>query len=116
MQGSDVFKFAVRIIEEAAIRVVAAAGLNMDDITWVVPIRPISGLFGLANRRVPEEPFVNVDRYGNTSAASIGLALDELAETGDLKSGDYVVLVGFGAGLTWSALVLKWFEGGRSGE
>ncbi|NLL48923.1 MAG: ketoacyl-ACP synthase III [Firmicutes bacterium] len=119
MQGSDVFKFAVRIIEEAANRVVAEAGLNMDDITWLVPHQAnIRIIRSSANRLgVPEERFfVNVDRYGNTSAASIGLALDELAERGDLKSGDSVVLVGFGAGLTWSALVLKWFEGGRSGE
>lgn len=115
MQGSDVFKFAVRILEESAKRVVAKAGLAMEDVVWVVPHQAnIRIIRSAANRlEIPEERFfVNVDRYGNTSAASIGLALDELAQTGDLKHGDYVVLVGFGAGLTWSALVLRWFEGG----
>lgn len=114
MQGSDVYKFAVRIMDESAKRVVAKAGLAMDDVHWVVPHQANIRIITAAAARlgIPEERFfVNVDRYGNTSAASIGLALDELASSGDLKNGDYVVLVGFGAGLTWSALVMKWWRG-----
>jgi len=117
MQGSDVFKFAVRVMDEAAKRVVAKAGLSMEDIHWVVPHQANIRIIKSAAARlgIPEERFfVNVDRYGNTSAASIGLALDELARTGELKKGDYVVLVGFGAGLTWSALVIKWWSGEKS--
>jgi len=119
MQGSDVFKFAVRIMDESAKRVVAEAGLSMEDIQWVVPhqanVRIISAAAGRLG--LPEDRFfVNVHRYGNTSAASIGLALDELARSGQLKHGDHVVLVGFGAGLTWSALVLKWWAGGQEND
>lgn len=117
MQGSDVFKFAVRIMDEAAKRVVSQAGLTMEDIHWVVPHQANVRIIRAAAARlgIPEERFfVNVDRYGNTSAASIGLALDELARSGDLKHGQYVVLVGFGAGLTWSALVMKWWAGEAS--
>lgn len=115
MQGSDVFKFAVRIMDESAKRVVEKAGLAMEDVHWVVPHQANIRIISAAATRlgVPEERFfVNVDRYGNTSAASIGLALDELARSGDLKHGDHVALVGFGAGLTWSTLVMKWWAGG----
>ncbi len=119
MQGSEVFKFAVRIMDEAAKRVVAQAGLAMEDVHWVVPHQANIRIIRAAAARlgIPEERFfVNVDRYGNTSAASIGLALDELARSGNLKQGDYLVLVGFGAGLTWSALVMRWWEGGQVHE
>jgi 3-oxoacyl-[acyl-carrier-protein] synthase-3 len=114
MQGSEVFKFAVRILDESARRVIAKAGLNPEDIHWVVPHQANVRIIRSAATRlaIPEERFfVNVERYGNTSAASIGLALDELARSGDVQDGDYVVLVGFGAGLTWSALVMKWWAG-----
>lgn len=117
MDGTDVFKFAVRIMEDSAKRVVEKVGLTMDQITWVVPHQANVRIISAAATRLglPEERFfVNVARYGNTSAASIGLALDELARSGQLKWGDYVVLVGFGAGLTWSALLLKWWAGGES--
>jgi 3-oxoacyl-[acyl-carrier-protein] synthase-3 len=119
MQGSDVFKFAVRIMEESAKRVVAKAGLAMEDITWVVPHQANTRIIRSAATRlgIPQDRFfVNVENYGNTSAASIGLALDELARTGDLKHGDYLVLVGFGAGLTWSALAIRWFKAGLSND
>jgi len=117
MQGSDVFKFAVRIMDEAARHVVRSAGLNLEEVDWIVPHQANVRIIKAAADRlgIPEEKFfVNVDRYGNTSAASIGLALDELASSGQLKHGDYVVLVGFGAGLTWSALLLRWWAGGST--
>lgn len=120
MQGSDVFKFAVRIMDEAGKRVVAQAGLEMDQVDLVVPHQANMRIISAAASRLglPEEKFfVNVERYGNTSAASIGLALDEAARSGLLKHGDHVVLVGFGAGLTWSALVIKWWaEGDQHGS
>lgn len=115
MTGTEVFKFAVRVMEESTKRVLDQAGLTTEQVQWVVPhqanIRIISA--AAARLAIPEERFfVNVDRYGNTSAASIGLALDELARSGRLCDGDYVVLVGFGAGLTWSALLVRWWSGG----
>lgn len=115
MHGSEVFKFAVRIMEDATNRVLAKAGLTKDEVHWVVPHQANTRIISAAANRlgIPEEKFfVNVDRYGNTSAASIGLALDELARSGQLEKGDYVVMVGFGAGLTWSALLLKWWGEG----
>lgn len=115
MHGSDVFKFAVRIMEEATKRVLAKAGVGLDQVHWLVPHQANVRIISAAAARlgIPEERFfVNVDRYGNTSAASIGLALDELARSGNLKDGDYAVLVGFGAGLTWSALLIRWWVGG----
>ena len=114
MQGRDVFKFAVRIMEESARRVTSQAGLTLEDVHWVVPHQANVRIIRAAAERlgIPEERFfVNVDRYGNTSAASIGLALDELARSGELRHGDYLVLVGFGAGLTWSALLVRWWSG-----
>lgn len=115
MSGSEVFKFAVRVMENSTKRVLNKVGLSTNQIQWVIPHQANIRIITAAAARlgIPEERFfVNVDRYGNTSAASIGIAFDELARSGQLQDGDYLVLVGFGAGLTWSALLLKWWAGG----
>lgn len=115
MAGSEVFKFAVRVMENATKRVLDEVGLSTEQLQWVIPHQANIRIITAAAARlgIPEERFfVNVDRYGNTSAASIGIAFDELARSGKLQDGDYLVLVGFGAGLTWSALLLKWWAGG----
>lgn len=115
MAGSEVFKFAVRVMENATKRVLDEVGLSTEQLQWVIPHQANIRIITVAAARlgIPEERFfVNVDRYGNTSAASIGIAFDELARSGKLQDGDYLVLVGFGAGLTWSALLLKWWAGG----
>lgn len=115
MQGSDVFKFAVRIMDESTKRVVTKAGLELSEVDLVIPHQANTRIISAAADRlgIPEEKFfVNVDRYGNTSAASIGLALDEANRSGQLKEGAHLVLVGFGAGLTWSATVITWWAGG----
>ena len=79
------------------------------------PIRQIYGSSKPPRLEVPlERFFVNVDRYGNTSAASIAIALDELARSGELHHGQNVVTVGFGAGLTWAAVALRWWERGET--
>ena len=114
MSGSEVFKFAVRVMENSTKRVLNKVGLSTNQIQWVIPHQANIRIITAAAARlgIPEERFfVNVDRYGNTSAASIGIAFDELARSGQLQDGDYLVLVGFGAGLTWSALLLKWWAG-----
>ena len=116
MAGSDVFKFAVRIMEDATKRILNQAKIRPEEVHWVVPHQANIRIIDAAATRlgIPAERFfVNVDRYGNTSAASIGIALAELARSGQLKHDDYVVLVGFGAGLTWSALLLKWWSEGE---
>lgn len=111
MDGQRVFKFATRKMTEAVINVVRASGLTWDEIELIIPHQANSRIIELAARRLgvaAEKVVVNIDRYGNTSAASIPLALCDALEEGRLKSGDYVVLVGFGAGLTWAAAVLHW--------
>jgi len=111
MAGAEVFKFAVRIMGSAAEEALRKAGLGKEDIDLLVPhqanIRIIQS--SLHRLNVPEEKcIVNLDRYGNVGAASIPMALAEADELGRLTAGDKIVMVGFGAGLTWGASVLVW--------
>jgi 3-oxoacyl-[acyl-carrier-protein] synthase-3 len=111
MNGKEVFKVAVREMEKVILDLLGQHQLTPAQIGCVVPhqanIRILEALSGRMG--VPLERFIiNIDRYGNTSAASIPLALDEARATGRIKPGDYVVLVAFGAGLTWGATLLKW--------
>jgi len=111
MDGRRIFKFATRKMTDSVINVVRASGLTWDDIELIIPHQANSRIIELAVRRLgvaPEKVMVNIGRYGNTSAASIPLALCDALEEGRLKSGDHIVLVGFGAGLTWAAAVLHW--------
>ncbi|MGE5573374.1 MAG: beta-ketoacyl-ACP synthase III [Bacteroidota bacterium] len=110
MQGNQVYRFAVRIMVEATRQVLERAGLAEGDIDVVVPHQANQRLIELAAERLgsPEKVYSNVARFGNTSAASIPIALDEASRTGKLKAGDRVLLVGFGAGLTWGAAILRW--------
>ena len=111
MEGREVFKFAVKIQGEAIERVLEKYDLTHDDIQLIVPHQANIRIIESAINRLgmPEDKFfVNLHKYGNTSAASIPLALDEAITAGRVKKGDNVVLVGFGAGLTWAAGVMKW--------
>ncbi len=111
MEGREVFKFAVKIQGEATLKALESCGLTADDIDLFVPHQANIRIIEAAAERIglpAEKVFINVDRYGNTSAASIPLALDEAYRTGRVKQGDVVVAVGFGAGLTWAAAVIKW--------
>jgi 3-oxoacyl-[acyl-carrier-protein] synthase-3 len=93
----------------------ARAGCTLADIDWFVPHQANARIVSSAANRLkipPERCIVNIDRYGNTSAASIPLALAEAADDGRLKDGDLLLLSGFGAGMTWSSTVLRW---GRPG-
>lgn len=111
MSGNEVFKFAVRIMAEASLEVLRRANLEPDDIDLFIPHQANIRIIDAAAKRLDlpkEKIFVNVDRYGNTSAASVPIALDEAVEEGLVKRGDNLVLVGFGAGLTWASVALKW--------
>lgn len=111
MNGRDVFKFAVRIMGSAAEEALSMAGLGKADIDLLVPHQANIRIIQSALERLdlPEEKaMINLDRYGNVSAASIPLALAEAVEEGRVKEGDCLVLVGFGGGLTWGASVLIW--------
>ncbi|WP_405156281.1 beta-ketoacyl-ACP synthase III [Paenibacillus sp. FSL K6-0108] len=111
MNGREVFKFAVRVMGTATIEVLRKAGLERTDVDLFVPHQANIRIIQSAMQRLelPEEKVVvNVDKYANTSAASIPLALVEAAEEGRMKAGDTVLMVGFGGGLTWGASVLVW--------
>jgi 3-oxoacyl-[acyl-carrier-protein] synthase-3 len=111
MKGKEVFKLAVRVMDEAARDILEQHQLRADQISLVIPhqanlriIEAISQYLELPMERF----FVNVDRYGNTSAASIPIALDEARRTGRIKAGDITLLVAFGAGLTYGSALIRW--------
>jgi len=111
MAGREVFKNAVRSMAEASDMALKEAGLTADDVDLLVPhqanIRIIEATAKYAG--IPmEDVFVNVDRYGNMSSATVPVALDEAVEEGRLKKGDNVLMVAFGAGLTWGAQAVRW--------
>lgn len=111
MEGPELFKLAVRGIPEIAEKVIAKAGLTPADIDWVIMHQANLRIIEAAAKRlnIPDERLVvNVDRYGNTSAASIAIALDEIYREGKLSAGDNVLLVGFGAGFTLGAAIIRW--------
>jgi 3-oxoacyl-[acyl-carrier-protein] synthase-3 len=111
MVGPDVFKFAVDIFIRQANEVCSTAGITMDDIDLWVPHQANFRIIEAAARRIGlplDRVAVNIDEYGNTSSASIPLALEEALRKGRVKSGDHVLLAGFGSGLTWGACLMTW--------
>ena len=113
MSGNDVFKFAVKVMGEAAVKALDNSGLSHTDVDCLIPHQANIRIIQAAAKRLKlpmEKVIVNVDKYGNTSAASIPLAMDEAIKEDKLKNGDVIVLVGFGAGLTWASCVIKWYK------
>ena len=111
MVGPEVFRRAVRIVIESATAALDRAGVTVDDLTWFAPhqanvriIEAAAGRLGIPAERT----LVNIDHYGNTSAASIPLVLAEAADAGRINDGDLILVSGFGAGLTWGSAVLRW--------
>ena len=111
MDGRTVFKWAVRIIPEAIQGALDRTGMTFDDIDLVIPHQANIRIIDAAIETLgisPDKFFVNVDRYGNTSAASIPIALHEAVEQGRIERGSNVLMVGFGAGLTWGSSLFRW--------
>jgi 3-oxoacyl-[acyl-carrier-protein] synthase-3 len=111
MNGQEVYRFAVRVMGEAAANAVHRAELTYDDIDLFIPHQANLRIINAAAKRLGlprEKVWVNVDRYGNTSNASVPICLVEAEESGVLSAGMNVVLVGFGGGLTWAAGVVRW--------
>jgi 3-oxoacyl-[acyl-carrier-protein] synthase-3 len=111
MQGKEIFKIAVKVMSEAVVESVQKAGIRLDQVSLIIPhqanlriIQAIGERMGLP----AEKFFVNIDKVGNTSAASVIIAFDHAVKQGRVKKGDYVVLVAFGAGTTLAASVVKW--------
>jgi 3-oxoacyl-[acyl-carrier-protein] synthase-3 len=114
MDGKKVFVFAVEILESSTRRAMDQAGLSVDDIDLLVPHQANTRIIDAAAKRLQMDEsrvYSNVERYGNTSAASIPIALVEARAEGRLKTGQTVVLCGFGAGLSWASCVLRWGRG-----
>ena len=111
MSGKEVYKQAVTAMVDAAKKALEKAGLTIDDIACVIPHQAnVRIIEAIADRlKIPvEKVFVNLDRYGNTSAAAVAIALDEANRSGRIKAGDYVLMVVFGGGLTWAGSVIEW--------
>ncbi|MCF6409212.1 beta-ketoacyl-ACP synthase III [Pseudalkalibacillus salsuginis] len=111
MNGREVFKFAVRQMPESSLKVVEKAGLKKEDVDFLIPHQANIRIMEAARERLglPQEKMAStVAKYGNTSSSSIPIALVEALESGKVKDGDVLVLVGFGGGLTWGAVALKW--------
>src|SRR5436189_175807 len=111
MTGKEVYKQAVIAMLNAAKKALDQAGLSIEDIACVIPhqanlriMEAIADRLGISRDKM----FVNLDRYGNTSAAAVAIALDEANRTGRIKRGDYVLMVVFGGGLTWASTVIEW--------
>jgi 3-oxoacyl-[acyl-carrier-protein] synthase-3 len=111
MDGKEVFRFATRVMASATQEVLACAGLKIEDVKWIIPHQANIRIIEAAARglKLPMDRFiVNLERYGNTSTASIPIAMVEALEKGQIKPGEKIVMVGFGAGLTWGALAAEW--------
>ncbi|KIL50189.1 3-oxoacyl-ACP synthase [Jeotgalibacillus alimentarius] len=111
MNGREVFKFAVRQMGESSINVLEKAGLTKEDVDYLIPHQANIRIMEASRQRLDlpvEKMSMTVNKYGNTSAASIPISLIEDLEAGRIKDGDLLVMVGFGGGLTWGAIAMRW--------
>lgn len=111
MDGQEVFKFAVRIIEKTSVNLLNKANIALDEIDYLVPHQANIRIIEAASKKLKlsdDKVYVNLDRYGNMSSASIPVALDEAYKNSLLNKGDMVLLVAFGAGLSWGSTLIKW--------
>ena len=111
MKGNEVFKVAVRMFAESTADLLKQHGLTADDVDLFIPHQANLRIIEAAVKRVGlpmERVFVNVERYGNTGAASVYVALEEAVSAGRLKRGDLVLLAAFGGGFAWGAALLRW--------
>lgn len=117
MDGKEVFKFAVKIMGDAAEKALEKCGLTKEDIDYLIPHQANIRIIEASVKRLKishDKVYINLDKYGNMSSASVAIAIDEANSKGLLNDGDTVVLVGFGGGLTWGSAVLKWKTIGRN--
>lgn len=111
MLGPKVMKFAINAINTSISSVINLSKVSLDEIKYIVPHQANQRIIDAAakNLKIPRDKFyINIDSYANTSAGSIPIALDELNKSNLLKKGDYIILVGFGGGLSFGAILLKW--------
>jgi len=113
MNGQEVFKFAVNVMNTATVEVLNRCGLKPEDVDLFIPHQANIRIIDAAMKKLKlskEKVFINLDKYGNMSAASVIVALDEALKAGRIKNGDIILMVAFGAGLTWGSTVIKWLR------
>ncbi|MEG6566016.1 beta-ketoacyl-ACP synthase III [Thermoanaerobacterium saccharolyticum] len=113
MNGQEVFKFAVNVMNTATVEVLNRCGLKPEDVDLFIPHQANIRIIDAAMKKLKlskEKVFINLDKYGNMSAASVIVALDEALKAGKIKNGDIILMVAFGAGLTWGSTVIKWVK------
>ena len=111
MRGNETFKFAVRAMSDSVLIVLKQCDISLKEVDWLIPHQANIRIMQAVADRISlprEKVIINIDRYGNTSAASIPIALDEVVRDGKIKEGDIIVMVAFGAGLTWASSVVRW--------
>ena len=111
MSGGDIFKVAVKQMCNAAVKIIEDAGLTSEDIALVIPHQANIRIIEAIAKRLKmsmDKVFVNIEKYGNTSAASVPIAMDEAFRAGRIKPGDHVLMVAFGGGLIWGSALVKW--------
>jgi len=111
MKGADVFKVAVRMFAECTERILTRNGFTADDVTLFIPHQANLRIIEAAAKRVSlpmERVFVNVDRYGNTGAASVYVAMEEALSAGRIKKGDLILIAAFGGGFAWGTALMRW--------
>ncbi|MCM8804250.1 MAG: 3-oxoacyl-ACP synthase, partial [Candidatus Omnitrophica bacterium] len=113
MEGSTLFKIAILSMSEAVEKILKKSNVKKEDISIIIPhqanLRIIAGV--AKNLNIPiEKFFINIEKYGNMSAACVPIALDEAVKEGKIKKGDLIILVAFGAGLTWAANLIRWIK------
>ena len=114
MQGQEVYRRAVRAIADSSALTLERAGVSVDDVAWFVPHQANLRIIEAAAKRLgieSERTITNIERYGNTSSASIPLAWFEAVEDGRVRDGDLVLCAGVGAGLTWGSALIRWGQG-----
>ena len=111
MEGKETFKNAVQAMSTAAKEAMRRCDMDISKIKCIIPHQANRRIIDAVGERLgarPEQLFINLDQYGNTSAASVAIALDEAVNSGRIQRGDLILLVVFGAGLTWGAAVIEW--------
>lgn len=117
MEGNEVFKFAVRKMEEISLKIIEKSNLDLKDIDYLIPHQANMRIIESARKKLKlaeNKVYVNLENYGNMSSASIPVALDEAVRKNKIKDNDVVLLIGFGGGLTWGAMLLKWHSKRRA--
>lgn len=111
MNGREVFKFATKSVVKSVEKVLEGSNINIDEIKYVIPHQANARIVEIISNKlkIPYEKFyINMDRYGNTSSASIPIALNELNEKGLIERGNKILMTGFGGGMTWATMLISW--------